>query len=295
MSTIVKTSQATVTYPCCSFCGGTDPKGSPKPRKVVLAQFSLYTNPSESFVVWCKKQDEPKGMLWVRSFCVRKGDGGAVELISRSCRGRCSYTLKFSSASEEWYRLLRQESRRAPSLGIGGEEDSPDSASTQQPASAGEDDSLSLDWMLSDLSPSLDHAQAYSDSESDEPSREGSPGDGDRRLPVIHEHTLDAARTTLAGDAGGSMRVSPSSSPINKPQPPAGKKSKRWRRSTSTSKIAGSGKQKQKTTPVVSCNPLQGLGRRKTISCADGAHAVAPFPAVESHEDLSRFSWPLKA
>lgn len=264
MSTIVKTSQATVTYPCCSFCGGTDPKGSPKPRKVVLAQFSLYTNPSESFVVWCKKQDEPKGMLWIRSFCIRKGESGAVELISRSCRGRCSYTLKFSSASDEWYRLLRQESRRAPSLGIGDE-----SPETQL---SGDDDSLSLDWMLTDLSPSLN--QAYGESDSDE-QREDSPD----RLPVIHEHAD-------AHDVDGSTHVSPSPSPTGKPQP--GKKSKKWRRSTATSKI------KQKTTPV-SCNPLQGLGRRKTITYPDGAHAVAPYPAVESHDDLSRWSWPLKA
>ena len=119
MSTKLKSSHASVTYPCCSFCGGnSSAKGSPK-RKVLLCQLTLYVNPSESFVVWGKKQDEPKGMLWLRSCCVRRGQEGTIELISRGCRGRCSYTVRFSSASvaDDWYRSLRGESRRAPTVG----------------------------------------------------------------------------------------------------------------------------------------------------------------------------------
>ena len=145
MSTMLKGTQATVTYPCCSFCGGIkNSKGSPK-RKVVLGQLVLYTNPSESFIVWYKKQDEPKGLLWLRSCCVRKGqESGAIELISRGCRGRCSYTLKFSTPStgDEWYRLLRQESRRLPTIG----DEIPQSS---------DDDSASLDSILTEIPPTV--------------------------------------------------------------------------------------------------------------------------------------------
>lgn len=120
MSTKLKSTQASVTYPCCSFCGGSlSGKGSPK-RKSLLCQLSLYVNPSESFIVWGKKQDEPKGMLWLRSCCVRRGqEEGGIEMISRGCRGRCSYTIKLSTAfvADDWYRALRGESRRAPTVG----------------------------------------------------------------------------------------------------------------------------------------------------------------------------------
>jgi len=117
MSTAVKSTQTSITYPSCTFCGGSL-KGSPK-RKVTLCQLTLYTNSSEPFVVWFKKQDEPKGLLWLRSCCVRKGQESTIELISRGCRGRCSYTLKFAaqSVSDEWYRMLKQESRRMPTIG----------------------------------------------------------------------------------------------------------------------------------------------------------------------------------
>lgn len=149
MSTLAKSIQASITYPSCTFCGGTlvsgHSKGSPK-RKSALCQLTLYTNSSESFVVWYKKQEEPKGILWMRSFCIRKGlDQNAVELISRGCRGRCSYTLKFSSshASDEWYRLLKQESRRIPSVG------------DELPSSLDEGYLASLDSMLTDTSPPL--------------------------------------------------------------------------------------------------------------------------------------------
>jgi len=117
MSTAVKSTQTSITYPSCTFCGGSL-KGSPK-RKVTLCQLTLYTNSSEPFVVWFKKQDEPKGLLWLRSCCVIKGQESTIELISRGCRGRCSYTLKFAaqSVSDEWYRMLKQESRRMPTIG----------------------------------------------------------------------------------------------------------------------------------------------------------------------------------
>ena len=149
---MVKSTQASLTYPCCSFRGGMNSKGSPK-RKVVLCQLSLYTNPSESFIVWYKKHEEPKGLLWLRSCCVRKGKEGAIELISRGCRGRCSYTLKFtvSSVSEEWYRLLRQESRRTPTIG------------DELQSDATDDDSTSLDSILTEMTPSL--SEVYSEND----------------------------------------------------------------------------------------------------------------------------------
>ena len=160
MSTMLKGTQAAVTYPCCSFCGGTkNSKGSPK-RKVVLGQLVLYTNPSESFIVWYKKQDEPKGILWLRSCCVMKGqDSGSIELISRGCRGRCSYTLKFSAPStgDEWYRLLRQESRRVPTIGdeIPGTSDD-------------ESSSASLDFILTEIPPSVGASTTSEDDENRE-------------------------------------------------------------------------------------------------------------------------------
>lgn len=154
MSTLVKNMQATVSYPCCSFCGGASVKGSAK-RKVVLCQLSLYTNPSESFVVWYKKLEEPKGLLWLRSCCVQRGQEGAVELISRGCRGRCSYTLKFAapSAIEEWYRLLRQESRRTANIG--------DELQT-------DGDSSSLDSVLTEMTPSSSEVYSEDDENCDE-------------------------------------------------------------------------------------------------------------------------------
>lgn len=120
MSTMVKTTQATITYPCCSYCGGYL-NSSPK-RKVVFGQVSLYTNPSESFIVWYKKHDEPKGLLWLRSCCIKKGHGETqIQLITTGCRERCSYTLSFLALpiANEWYRTLKQESRKAPSISGG--------------------------------------------------------------------------------------------------------------------------------------------------------------------------------
>lgn len=163
MSTLVKSIQTSITYPSCPFCGGSSSsKRSPK-RKVALCQLTLYTNSSESFIVWCKKE-EPKGMLWMRSCCIRKGQENSVELISRGCRGRCSYTLKFSNpvASEEWYRLLKQESRKVPSIG----DELPSSSS------ADDDDLTSLDSILSEITPLSSLSELMQYSESDENSEE---------------------------------------------------------------------------------------------------------------------------
>ena len=149
MSTLARTIQASITYPSCTFCGGTlvssSSKSSPK-RKSALCQLTLYTNSSESFIVWYKKMEEPKGILWMRSCCVKKGqEENTVELISRGCRGRCSYTLKFSSchANEEWYKQLKQESRKIPALG----DELPPSLYMEESYHA------SLDSMLTDISP----------------------------------------------------------------------------------------------------------------------------------------------
>ena len=149
MSSLMKSAQANITYPSCTFCGGmltgTSFKSSPK-RKSALYQVTLYTNSSESFIVWFKKQEEPKGMLWLRTCCVRKGAdaGNTVELISRGCRGRCSYTMNFSTKliSDEWYRLLKQESRKIPSLG------------DELPSTLMEEScEVTLDYMLTDIAP----------------------------------------------------------------------------------------------------------------------------------------------
>lgn len=119
MSSELKTGQVSMGYPRCTFCGGMTPgKKSNGARKTTICQLSLYTNSSESFVVWYKKIDEPKGILWLRSCCVRRGANAEgimpIELISRGCQGRCSYTLRFSQrrTAEDWYQLLRREARR---------------------------------------------------------------------------------------------------------------------------------------------------------------------------------------
>lgn len=169
MSSLVKTTHASITYPSCSFCGGCaiNSKSSPK-RKVALCQVSLYSNLSDSFIVWYKKQEEPKGMLWLHSCLIRRGDN-CVELISRGCRGRCSYTLKLSSvsANEEWYRSLKLESRKTSTVGDDFTNESVDGQGSCS-------DLTSLDSMLTDISPlsSINELSNYSDS--DENSDDGS-------------------------------------------------------------------------------------------------------------------------
>ncbi len=183
MSTLAKSIHAGITYPSCTFCGGTlvngSSKNSPK-RKSALCQLTLYTNSSESFIVWYKKQDEPKGILWMRSFCIRKGlDDNTVELISRGCRGRCSYTLKFSSshASEEWYRLLKQESRKIPSLG------------DELQFSVDEGYLASLDSMLTDTSPLSVLNEALYNSDDDTENNRESKESKDQVAPLHHHQS----------------------------------------------------------------------------------------------------------
>lgn len=269
LSSLVKSTQANITYPRCSFCGGgsVSSKGSPK-RKAALCQLTLYTNSSESFVVWYKKQDEPKGMLWLGSYCIRKGQDGAIELISRSCRGRCSYTLKFSAtlASEEWYRLLKQESRRAPSI------------CDELPISSIEaGNSTSLDCILTDTSP-LSISTAFSDLARDE-----------------NEENGDELRDTLE--------------PITPPtvvQPFTKSKSSSKVKSKKNSPKSKS-KHRIKSAPVM-CNPLQGFGSKNnkksspiplsatySSSVSMGLYPLDPIEDHGSDDQLSRWSWPLKA
>lgn len=268
LSSLVKSTQANITYPRCSFCGGgsVSSKGSPK-RKAALCQLTLYTNSSESFVVWYKKQDEPKGMLWLGSYCIRKGQDGAIELISRSCRGRCSYTLKFSATlvSEEWYRLLKQESRRAPSI------------CDELPISSIEaGNSTSLDCILTDTSP-LSISTAFSDLARDE-----------------NEENGDELRDTLE--------------PITPPtvvQPFTKSKSSSKVKSKKNSPKSKS-KHRIKSAPVM-CNPLQGFGSKNnksspiplsatySSSVSMGLYPLDPIEDHGSDDQLSRWSWPLKA
>ena len=151
MSTSIKSNQVSVSYPMCSLCGGAmsgTVNKKPSARKVAVFQITLYTNSSESFVVWGKKTEEPKGILWLRSCCVRRGSDAEgncdmpIELLSKGCRGRCSYTLRFSSriVAEDWYRLLKQESRKSTPM----EDDDPFSSDS------GEEDASPLDRILSD-------------------------------------------------------------------------------------------------------------------------------------------------
>ena len=182
MSTKLKSSQASLTYPSCSFCGGnSSAKGSPK-RKSLLCQLSLYVNPSESFIVWGKKQDEPKGMVWLRSCCVRRGqEEGTIELISRGCRGRCSYTIKLSTSfvADDWYRSLRGESRRVPTVA--------DDVLTDE-----EDDRMTatLDAILTEMAPSTVSDSLLEESETDV----GCVDDRDASQP----NTLDPPPVTVA-------------------------------------------------------------------------------------------------
>lgn len=187
MSTKLKSSQVSLTYPSCSFCGGnTNSKGSPK-RKSLLCQLSLYVNPSESFIVWGKKQDEPKGMVWLRSCCVRRGrEEGAIELISRGCRGRCSYTLKLSTSfvADDWYRSLRGESRRAPTVG------------DDVPTDLEEDDRMSatLEAILTEMAPSTISDNFAEDNELDGGSRLTTQLSGLVDQPPATQHSSSSSK-----------------------------------------------------------------------------------------------------
>lgn len=279
MSVLAKRVQVSLTYPSCTFCGGTlvgsSSKSSPK-RKSALCQLSLYTNSSESFIVWCKKQDEPKGMLWMRSCCVRKGlDENAVELISRGCRGRCSYTLKFSSthASDEWYKLLKQESRKIPYLG------------DELPASSGGlvDDqsymaSLALDSMLTDTSPlSVLNEVLHGGSSGEEDDSENQEESQDQVTPLALHTTQTTAPNTITTSSSKSSKT-PKSKTV---------------------------KSKLKSNPVISLQGLSAKSRKSSVipicSSSLSNSTVSSFHPLDSIENtsnddyLSRWSWPMKA
>ena len=268
LSSLVKSTQVNITYPRCSVCGGgsVSSKGSPK-RKAALCQLTLYTNSSESFVVWYKKHDEPKGMLWLGSYCIRKGQDSTIELISRSCRGRCCYTLKFSAApaSEEWYRLLKQESRRAPSI------------CDELPVSSIESgNSTSLDCILADSSP-LSISTAFSDLANDE-----NEENGDELRDTLEPITPPTVVQPFTKSKTSSKVKSKKNSPKSK------------------------SKHRIKSAPVM-CNPLQGFGSKSkksspiplsatySSSVSMGLYPLDPIEDHGSDDHLSRWSWPLKA
>lgn len=105
---MVKCDQVSLLYPSCPFCKCR--KSTSSKRKACLYQISLYTNSSEAFIVWYKRS-RPKGMLWTHSCRVARGQEGHIELVSRSCKGHCSYVLKFptSTQTEDWFQVLRKE------------------------------------------------------------------------------------------------------------------------------------------------------------------------------------------
>lgn len=262
MSTLAKSVQAGITYPSCTFCGGTlvsgSSKSSPK-RKSALCQVTLYTNSSESFIVWYKKQEEPKGMLWMRSRCIRKGlDVNTVELISRGCRGRCSYTLKFSSSrvSEEWYKMLKQESRKIPCLG-------------DELSSSLEDEGYlaSLDSMLTDTSPLnvLNEVLHGSLDENEEDRQESQ----DQVAPLHPSPT-----------------PSPKSSPKSKAKSPKKMIKGKLKPSSVICNPLQSLSSKNRKTSVI---PIS------TSFSNNSTLAVNPLESIENiGDDLSRWSWPMK-
>ena len=103
--------------PLCSNCGVNKASSKKKPGSYYL---SIYTNKSEPFVVWCKKREDPKGILWLRNYAVRKSsnDCNEIELVSKGCPFKCTHKIKLanSNRTSEWYQLLRDESRRQPSI-----------------------------------------------------------------------------------------------------------------------------------------------------------------------------------
>lgn len=261
LSSLMKSVQANITYPSCTFCGGTltssSSRSSPK-RKSAICQLTLYTNSSEAFIVWCKKQDEPKGMLWMRTCCVRKGEesDNSVELISRGCRGRCSYTLKFSNnlVSDEWYRLLKQESRKVPSLG------------DELPSSLMEDGyQASLDYVLTDITP----------------------------LSVLNEvlhgnYDEEPAKDDKEGSDGHSDTTSPTSSPKLKSKSSKSSKPVKHKRKSSPvicNPLQGLSAKTKKAIPTSSSLTNTSIN---SVNTAD---------SIENNQDadyFSRWSWPVK-
>jgi len=118
MSTRLKSEVVQLVEPVCSMCGVN--KG-PSKKKTRSYHFSVYTNCSEPFVVWFKKSEEPKGMLLLRTFNIRRSstEANVLELVSKTCHFKCAYKIKLSSSNKvgEWYQLLKDESRKQPTIG----------------------------------------------------------------------------------------------------------------------------------------------------------------------------------
>ena len=257
MSTLARKVQAGITYPSCTFCGGTlvssSSKNSPKRKSYALCQLALYTNSSESFVVWWKKQDEPKGMLWMRSCCIKKGlDENTVELISRGCRGRCSYTLKFSSsrACDEWCRLLKQESRKIPCLG------------DELPASLEDEGYLaSLDSMLTDTSPLNVLNEVLHGSSDEEDTENQEETESQDQITPLQRHTSPTQTTT---------KTSKSKTVKNK------------LKSNPVISLQGLSSKSKKTSVI-------------PISSSFSNSSVNSTLPLDSIENDARWSWPMKA
>ena len=117
LSSRLKCDIVQLSTPLCSNCGVNKASSKKKPGSYYL---SIYTNKSEPFVVWCKKREDPKGILWLRNYAVRKSsnDGNEIELVSKGCPFKCTHKIKLASSNKtsEWYQLLRDESRRQPSI-----------------------------------------------------------------------------------------------------------------------------------------------------------------------------------
>lgn len=117
LSSRLKSDVVKLSTPLCSNCGANKTPCKKKPGSYHL---SIYTNNSEPFVVWFKKREEPKGILWLRNYIVRKSssDANELELVSTGCPFKCSYRIILSNSkrTSEWYQLLKDESRRQPSI-----------------------------------------------------------------------------------------------------------------------------------------------------------------------------------
>ena len=116
LSSRLKSDVVQLTTPLCSNCGVNKATSKKKPGSYYL---SIYTNNSEPFVVWFKKREDPKGILWLRNYIVRKcSNANELELLTRGCPFKCAHKIKLSTScrTSEWYQLLRDESRRQPSI-----------------------------------------------------------------------------------------------------------------------------------------------------------------------------------
>lgn len=116
LSSRLKSDVVQLSTPLCSNCGANKATNKKKPGSYYL---SIYTNNSEPFIVWFKKREDPKGILWLRNYTVRKcSDANELELVSRGCPFKCAHKIKLSSScrTSEWYQLLRDESRRQHSI-----------------------------------------------------------------------------------------------------------------------------------------------------------------------------------